>query len=244
MSLPRRKRSFFRKGKLGCQILSGYIKELTCCFLVSTFFQHRESVTTQFFFLFIVKNEQLYCRWCRFHFKFFTYMIYSYSVDYHRFSWSPHCSLLCLPVVLWGLWRLRYNQRYLNSSYISNKLRHLRFLCYFMFSLRMVGFEPAYAPHFGSGYDTYIYGSYFGHPVSLSDVWFVQPNTYLSVSYNVILFRDLTTLMANHTTIMKAEVTIRAIIKRRMLTPILTDTEFMNRNKSRCFLISIIQIEL
>ncbi|XP_046643576.1 keratin-associated protein 19-2-like [Daphnia pulicaria] len=26
------------------------------------------------------------------------------------------------------------------------------------------GFEPAYAPHFGSGYDTYIYGSYFGHP--------------------------------------------------------------------------------
>lgn len=39
-----------------------------------------------------------------------------------------------------------------------------------MLILPMVGFEPAYAPHFGSGYDTYIYGSYFGHPVM--DIFF------------------------------------------------------------------------
>ena len=30
------------------------------------------------------------------------------------------------------------------------------------------GFEPAYAPTFGNGFDTYVYGSYQGHPVNLS----------------------------------------------------------------------------
>ena len=43
-------------------------------------------------------------------------------------------------------------------------------LCYLHVYISMVGFEPAYAPHFGSGFDTYIYGSYFGHPVSLSHI--------------------------------------------------------------------------
>jgi len=92
-----------------------------------------------------------------------------------------------------------------------------------MFILPTVGFEPAYAPHFGSGYDTYIYGSYFGHPVSL---FFI---TILIILITSVIYRDLMTHMASHTAIMKAEVIIiKAIIKRRTLTPtLMVDTEFI-----------------
>jgi hypothetical protein len=55
----------------------------------------------------------------------------------------------------------------------------------------MVGFEPAYAPHFGSGYDTYIYGSYFGHPVynigpSLS--FTIILNAQFNGTYKVLIY--------------------------------------------------------
>ncbi|XP_057370003.1 uncharacterized protein LOC130691114 [Daphnia carinata] len=45
------------------------------------------------------------------------------------------------------------------------------------------GFEPAYAPHFGSGYNTYIYGSYVGHPGPY-DSYGKSYNDYKGGSYN------------------------------------------------------------
>ena len=55
----------------------------------------------------------------------------------------------------------------------------------------VVGFEPAYAPHFGSGYDTYIYGSYFGHPVyniGLSLSFAIIINAQINGTYKVLCY--------------------------------------------------------
>ena len=74
----------------------------------------------------------------------------------------------------------------------SKRLHFVAYInCYFCTTLPMVGFEPAYAPHFGSGYDTYIYGSYFGHPVynigpSLS--FTIILNAQFNGTYKVLIY--------------------------------------------------------